>query len=95
MAIQHIYGCVNPDGSVKWGEGFRCQKLGEGTYMVQFEHPFSKQPTPTCTIFGPPWATFNISAALVEVTADQFFCLTSTPMQPANCGFTFVVLGEA
>ncbi len=91
---QHIYGSVERDGHIVAGEGFRCQKLQEGTYLVEFEQPFAKQPVPTCTVFGPPWATFNLSTAVIEVTPHHFICITSSPDRPIDAGFTFIVFGD-
>ena len=91
---QHIYGCVERDGSLVSGEGFRCHKIQEGTYMVEFEQPFAKPPAPICTVFGPPWLTFNLSAAIVDVDPYRFVCITSSPDRPMDAGFTFIAFGD-
>ncbi len=77
-----------------WGSGFRCKKVSQGTYIVEFDQPFNEMPAPVCTVFGPPWATFNLSTAIVDVTPSMFVCLTSTERMPQDSGFTFIVVGE-
>ena len=94
MAISQIQGLVDRDGSIVFGEGFQSRKLQEGTYLVEFNEPFAGIPVPVCTIYGPPWITYNKSVAVVEAQPNMFVCLTSTPDRPVDCGFTFIVSGE-
>ena len=95
MAISQIQGLVDRDGRVISGEGFRCDRIQEGTYIVHLERPFAGLPVPVCTVYGPPWVTFNMSVAVVEAQPNMFVCLTSTPDRPVDCGFTFIVSGES
>lgn len=94
MATRQIYGTVDRSGNLISGNGFNVQKLQEGTYVVMFEKPFQDAVTPVATVYGPPWQTFNMSIAIVEIIPDSFICLTSTPDRPVDCGFTFTVIGE-
>ena len=91
---QHIYGGVAPSGDVWFGEGFRSDKIKEGTYIIKFERPFSGLPAPVCIINGNEWMTFNMSIAIVQVTPEYFICITSSPQQPIDCAFTFIAFGE-
>ena len=92
---RHIYGGVGPDGNCWFGEGFTSQKIKEGTYIVKFDPPsFSGTPAPICTINGYEWKTFNMSVAIVEVNPEYFICITSSPHQPIDCAFTFIVFGD-
>ncbi len=91
---QHIYGTVERDGSSIAGEGFRCRKLQEGTYLVEFDQPFDKPPVPVCTVYGPPWITFNLSSAIIEASQHHFVCITSSPDRPVDSGFSFIVFGD-
>ncbi|MGK7919823.1 MAG: hypothetical protein AB4080_07420 [Trichodesmium sp.] len=92
---QHIYGGVVREGSKWFGEGFESQKIKEGTYVIKFKRPFSGIPAPVCTISGPEWITFNMSVAIVDVSPEYFICVTSSPHQPMDCGFTFIAFGDA
>ncbi|NES23235.1 MAG: hypothetical protein F6K41_31025 [Symploca sp. SIO3E6] len=91
---QHIYGGISEDGSTMFGEGFYCERVKEGTYIVKFEQPFAELPTPVCTIHGQEWKTFDKSIAIIEAVKNQFTCVTSSPDKPVNCSFTFIVFGE-
>ena len=94
---QHIYGGINPDGSIWFGEGFSAKKLKqdkEGTYVIYFEQPFYTKPAPVCTIVGPQWKTFNLSVAITEILPFHFVCVTSTLDHPVDCHFIFNVFGE-
>lgn len=90
---EHVYGAVSPDGQKMWGEGFEVKKISTGTYLVEFQQPFSSHPAPVCTVSGPPWQTFNMSAAIVDVNPTNFVYMTSTSNQPADTGISFVVVG--
>ncbi|NEP04483.1 MULTISPECIES: hypothetical protein [unclassified Okeania] len=92
--IQHIYGAVHPDGNIMFGEGFRSRRIWQGTYLIEFERPFVKQPAPVCTIQGPEWKTFNMSVAIVEVMPYHLVVVTSSPDRPDDCGFTLIAFGE-
>ncbi len=94
MEIQQIYGAVNPDGSKMLGQGFRSQKIWQGTYIIQFDKPFANPPAPVCTIYGNEWQTFDKSIAIVEVGAFHFVCVTSSPDRPEDCSFTFITFGD-
>lgn len=91
---QHIYGAVDPNGTQWFGEGFQSRKIKEGTYIVEFEQPFGSNPAPVCTISGPEWITFDKSVAIVDVSQEHFICVTSSPVRPVDCGFTFIVFGD-
>ena len=91
---QHIYGGIAPDGSTMFGEGFYCDRIREGTYIIKFERPFAQMPAPVCTISGPEWRTFNMSVAIVEVNPSYFICVTSSPDRPMDSAFTFIVFGD-
>ena len=95
MAIKHIYGTVGLNGNVISGEDFKVHRLQKGTYIVEFEEPFSAKPTSVCTIFGPPWKTFNLSITIVEILESHFICVTSTPDRLLDCDFTFIAIGKA
>ncbi len=94
MAIKHIHGTVSGSGEIISGKGFRVEKFQQGFYAVVFDQPFSGEPTPVCTIFGPPWKTFNLSIAIVEILPDNFICVTSSQDRPIDTGFSFIVVHE-
>ncbi len=94
MADKHIYGTVGVNGNIISGKGFSVDRIQDGNYYVRFDQPLDGEPSPVCTIFGPPWRTFNMSIAIVEAFPDGFICVTSTPDRPVDCGFTFLVVGE-
>lgn len=94
MATQQIYGAVDPNGQIIAGQGFNLTRIKIGTYYIQFRTPFTALPVPTCTILGTPWKVCNLSIAIVEFDRTGFYCETSSPMQPVDCGFTFTVSGE-
>lgn len=96
MAARQIYGIVDSSGNTIGGSGgFRCQQIGQGLYMIEFDSPFNTQPVPVCSIFGNPWRTFNMSAAVLDdLSPYHFVVLTSTPDHPEDCGFTFTVFGD-
>ena len=91
---QHLYGGINPDGSIWFGEGFSAKQLKEGTYVVYFEQSFRTKPAPVCTIVGAEWKTFNLSVAITEILPFHFVCVTSTSKHPVDCHFIFNVFGE-
>ena len=94
MATQQIYGGVSPDGNIMSGQGFQCQKIKEGTYIIKFEKPFGQIPAPVCTISGSEWRTFDKSVAIVEIMPFHFICVTSSPDRPVDCAFQFIVVGD-
>jgi hypothetical protein len=94
MATRQIYGTIAPDGNVMSGAGIQCRKIKEGTYIVEFEQPFGREPAPVCTVYGHEWMTFNLSVAIVEVTPQYFICVTSSPDRPTDCAFQFIVVGD-
>ena len=91
---QHIYGAVGPDGRIKFGEGFKSQRLRVGLYAIEFEQPFKEAPSVVCTIFGDEWGTFNKSLAVLEVTPNYAILTTSAPDRPEDCGFTLIAFGD-
>ena len=95
MAQHIIYGAVSENGEKLLGEGFRCQKIQQGTYLINFERPFTQKPVPVCTIFGAQWQTSNKSIAIIEIDPSSFVCITSLSEEPADSGFTFTVFGDA
>ncbi len=49
---QYVYGAVDDDGNIMFGEGFKSTRLSAGSYEVKFEQPFVKEPRVVCPIFG-------------------------------------------
>lgn len=96
MASRHLYGIVDENGNIISGSGgFRSQKIDRGMYVIEFDSPFNSLPVPVCTIFGHPWRTFNMSPAVLnDISPYHFICLTSTPDQPEDCGFSFSIFGD-
>ncbi|MDJ0580004.1 hypothetical protein [Crocosphaera sp.] len=94
MAIRQIYGTIGHGSEIISGEGFSCEKLQSGVYMVRFEKPFSKLPSAVCTVFQPPWNNNGISIKIFDITLDSFTCITSKVDHPVDSGFTFIVTGE-
>ncbi|WP_426545692.1 hypothetical protein [Dapis sp. BLCC M126] len=92
---QYIHGSVDSQGNKMWGEGFNCRRLSKGAYLIEFDTPFVGQPTAVCTIKGAPQSTFNISVGIVETDTSKFVCFTSAPDKVIDCGFSFIVFGEA
>ncbi|EGJ34938.1 MULTISPECIES: hypothetical protein [Moorena] len=91
---RELYGAVNSDGQVWYGEGFKSRELDGGIYLIQFQEGFQSLPAPTVSIYGSPWKTFNMSAAIVEVGPDYLVVQTSSPDRPADSAFTFTVIGD-
>lgn len=91
---QHLYGAVSPDGQIKFGEGFKSQRLRLGLYAIEFERHFAETPAIVCTISGGEWQTFNKSIAILEVTPNYAICTTSSPDRPEDCGFTLIAFGK-
>lgn len=91
---QHIYGAVDQQGRLMWGEGVNIRKIRFGLYLVEFERPFAGNPAAVCTIFGPEWETFNLSVAILEISPHYFVCGTSSPEQPVDSAFTFIAFGD-
>ena len=94
MATRQIYGTIASDGHVLSGAGIQCHKIKEGTYIVEFEQSFGREPAPVCTVCGNEWRTFNLSVAILEVTPQYFICSTSSPDRPIDCAFQFIVVGD-
>ncbi|WP_424096711.1 hypothetical protein [Moorena producens] len=91
---REVYGAVDSDGSVMYGKGFTTNKIQDGFYIIEFQEDFLSKPAPTVSVYGAPWRTFNMSAAIIDVSPDQFFVVTSTPERPVNSAFTFTVIGD-
>lgn len=92
---QHIYGAVSRNGDKYFGEGFASRQLKEGTYLIEFERPFAKEPAITCTIFGHEWHTFDKSVAVLDISQSHVIVCTSTPHRPESCGFMLIAFGDA
>lgn len=92
--IQIVTGFVERDGRQVSGEGFKSQRIRVGLYAVEYDRPFSSRPTPVVSITGSEWATFQMSAAILEINEDYLIVGTSTPERPEDCAFTFNVTGE-
>lgn len=91
---QYVYGAVDDDGNIIFGEGFKSDRLSAGAYKVKFEQPFAKEPGVVCTIFGRAWKTVDISIAIAQIDLKKFICFTSTPEFPFDCAFTFMAFGD-
>ena len=92
MATRHVYGAIEPNGGVPMGQSFQCRNIGQGTYPVEFERPFSQPPV--LQSFGPPWQTFNLSAAIVDANPGSLVYLTSSPNMPQDCGVSIIVVDD-
>lgn len=92
--IQHIYGLISADGQILSGEGFKARRIWVGTYLVEYEHPFSNTPAAVCTINGSEWQTFDKSVAVVESGQSHFIYVTSSPDSPEDCAISFITLGQ-
>ena len=93
MALS-IKGVINPDGSIRLGTGFRCQKAGSGFYAIEFDTPFEKPPIAVCTLDGPLDVTQNRTVSIISVASCQFVCATASPHNPEDVGFKFIVMGN-
>ncbi|MGK7939060.1 MAG: hypothetical protein AB4062_02655 [Crocosphaera sp.] len=95
MARQ-IHGTVDRDGRIIGGSGdFHVQKFDRGFYAIHFELPFNNIPTVVSTVYGNTWTVFNMSTSVLDdLSPYHFVCLTSTPDQAEDCGFTFTVTGD-
>ncbi|MBC6453351.1 MAG: hypothetical protein GDA43_09115 [Hormoscilla sp. SP5CHS1] len=91
---QYVYGAVDDDGNIMFGEGFKCTRLSAGSYEVKFEQPFVKQPGVVCTILGQTWKTVDLSIAIARIDMKKFICFTTTPELPFDCAFTFMAFGD-
>ena len=94
MATRHVYGAIDPNGGVPSGQSFQCRNMGQGTYHVEFERPFAQPPSPVCTVFGPPWQTFNLSAAIVNANPGSRVYSTSSPNMPQDCGVSIIIVDD-
>ena len=94
MATRTIFLAGSPDGQKMWGEGATCKKISTGTYMIEFDQPFKGYPVPVVTVSGPPWQTFNMSAAIIDVNPHNCVLLTSSPNQPVDAGFSIIIAGS-
>lgn len=93
-STQHVYGVVLPDGQTISGSGCQVRRIWSGTYLVEYEHPFSNAPAPICTINGNEWQTFDKSVAIVETTPFYFVYVTSSPDRPEDCAVSFIAFGD-
>ena len=94
MAIS-IKGGINPDGSIRVGQGFRCQKAGSGFYAIEFDTPFEQPPIAVCTLDGPPEVIRNRTVSIINIATCQFVCATASPSKPEDLGFKFIVMGQS
>ncbi|MGK7939061.1 MAG: hypothetical protein AB4062_02660 [Crocosphaera sp.] len=94
MARQ-VCGTVNDYGEIVAGSGFSVKRLDKGFYEVVFDNPFYSIPVVVSNVVGHPWRTFNMSTAIADqMGPDVFYCLTSTPDQTEDCGFSFIATGD-
>lgn len=91
---QHVYGIINSDGKILSGEGFTCQRIWSGTYIIEFHRTFAGTPAAVCTIYGNEWQTFDKSLAIVEIDSRYFVPVTSSMDRPEDCAFTFIAFGH-
>jgi|GEM_PF-3866357 len=90
-----ISAFIDRSGNKQWGDGVaRSQKLREGLYIIEFEQPLSNYPVVTATVFGSEWQTFNLSAAVVDVSPHHVVYVTSSPDHPQDCGTMVIIVGE-
>ena len=94
MATRQIYGTISDGSEITSGEGFSCEKLQSGVYLVRFETPFSKLPTAVLTVFKPPSNRSDVSTKIFDITLDSFTFITYTTNQNIDSGFSFIVAGE-
>ncbi|MBZ8181212.1 hypothetical protein [Oscillatoria salina] len=94
--MRQISAFIDRNGNKQWGTPDICssRKISEGTYLIEFQQPFSQNPVATATIYGSPWQTFNISVAIIEVSPYHCIYLTSTPDRPVDCGTMVMIMGE-
>ena len=94
MARQ-VYGTVDGNGNIVVGSGFSVEKWDRGFYQVRFDMPFYSTPVVVSNVVGHPWRTFNMSTAIADdVNPTYFLCLTSTPENTEDCGFSFIAIGD-
>ncbi|MCB9766082.1 MAG: hypothetical protein H6739_40275 [Alphaproteobacteria bacterium] len=85
-----VAGLVDENGAPLQQGDFKVSRYDVGTYQVQFNTPFSRLPAVTCTIYGHPWAGFQMSVHAVEIRPEGFVVITSDPNRPQDFGFSFV-----
>ena len=93
MALS-IKGVINSDGSIRAGQGFRCQKAGSGFYAIEFDTPFESAPIAMCTLDGSPEDGKHQTVSIISIAACQFVCATASPDSPQDAGFKFIVIGH-
>ncbi len=86
---QHIFGLVDSRGRKISGEGFESEQLGEGIYRVSFQPPFKGEPGVACTVYDKSPGNSNTTIAIVQISQEDFICITST-----NSGFSFMAFGD-
>ena len=81
-----IKGVIDADGTIRGGQGFRCQKAGRGFYAIEFDVPFDQAPIAVCTLqgSGEDVADHSVSIINIATSARQFGSLSSVPRYLAD-----------
>src|ERR1700704_5631529 len=106
MADKFLWGCVNSNGSVEAGSGFKVDADGgTGIYTILFDTAFSSRPAVVTTqrFGGSGWnnitnhgADTRDNTVLIAVTNDRFRVKTGNSLgQGEDRDFTFIVTGPA
>ena len=92
IAEVQVAGIVDRSGNaIVSGEEFSCNRLQSGHYLISFHSPLPETAVPVATVVGSPWETFQMSVAIVNISPNDIVLVTSTPNQPEDCGFSFMV----
>lgn len=103
MADRIVWGAISADGSIKAGSGFDCKKMAAGTYLIDWDTPFSSMPTVVLTQNYPNWDAFSSAggdtrdnAVLIACDKNAFKAETgdSTGAR-GDRNFTFIAVGPA
>lgn len=89
-----IKGVIDADGTIRGGQGFRCQKAGRGFYAIEFDVPFDQAPIAVCMLQGSGEDVLDHSVSIVNIATSQIVCATATPESPKDAAFKFIVLAH-
>lgn len=90
-----VKGMINEDGSITIGKGFKCiRAYGEGTYIIEFDEPFSEPPIVVCTIVGSDWSSYNLSASVIGFDSGYAIISTSSTDSPRYAAFNFIAMSD-
>lgn len=99
-----ISGIVESDGDRRFGEGFYSNKLGDGTYMIDFDQPFNRIPAVVCTPvsnIGEAEVESRLNVACVAgVERGRVKVLTGWlgrpgPLSPLDIAFSFIAVSDS